>query len=59
MIKCPNCGSTSQPMPINQVLAGSVYCPTIKTTYECGCGQKFSTLSIIVKKDETILNPNV
>jgi DNA-directed RNA polymerase subunit RPC12/RpoP len=59
MIKCPNCGSTSQPKPIDRQIAGSVYYPTLETTYKCGCGRLFVTLISIRVEDEIIIDPNV
>lgn len=59
MIKCPNCGSTSQPKPIDRQIAGSVYYPTLETTYKCGCGRLFVTQALISMRDEIIIDPNV
>lgn len=59
MIKCPNCGSTAQMKPIDRQIAGSVYYPTLETTYKCGCGRMFVTLASFCVDDEIIIDPNV
>lgn len=59
MIKCPNCGSTSQPKPIDRQVSESADHPTLETTYKCGCGRLFLTLTPISKEDEIIIDPNV
>lgn len=59
MIKCPNCGSTSQPKPIDRQIAGKMDSPTLETTYKCGCGRMFVTLTSISMRDEIVDDPNV
>jgi DNA-directed RNA polymerase subunit RPC12/RpoP len=48
MIKCPNCGSTA-PFLIEDV--NFDYDETIATvtySYKCGCGKRFSTITVYV-----------
>lgn len=59
MIKCPNCGSTSQPKPIDRQIAGRMDSPILETTYKCGCGQMFLTQTPIRTEDEIITDPNL
>jgi hypothetical protein len=59
MIKCPNCGSTSQPKPIDRQIGGNLYSPILDTTYKCGCGQMFLTQTPIRTEDEIIVDPNL
>ena len=59
MIKCPNCGSTAQPKPIDRQIAGRMDSPTLETTYKCGCGRLFVTQAPISMRDEIIIDPDV
>ena len=50
MIKCPNCGSTAQPyiedvnFEYDETIASVMY------SYKCGCGKRFSTITIYISK---------
>lgn len=59
MIKCPNCGSTAQVKVIDRQVAEGKYQPNLETTYKCGCGRMFLTLTPIRMTDEIIIDPDV
>lgn len=59
MIKCPNCGSSAQPKPIDYQIAQGKYQLNLEITYKCGCGRLFVTQAPIRLEDEIIIDPNV
>lgn len=50
MIKCPNCGSTAQPYIEDVNFEYDETSASVMYSYKCGCGKRFSTITIYVNE---------
>ena len=50
MIKCPNCGSTAQFYIEDVNFEYDETTASVMYSYKCGCGKRFSTITVYVSK---------
>lgn len=54
MIKCPNCGSTAQVMPLFTKTTGDDVL-IVKRIYGCGCGTTIKTVQYYMAEDKEVI----